>query len=134
MKLKKYSIEFKLKIISLIPKIGTYTLSKLYGIDRKSLRDWVKRKDAFNKIKNKQKSFRLPGGGTKPKRPELEIKISEFLIRCIEIGIPTSTGMIIDEVCRFDPQMKEKSRKSLRKWCYRFLKRFNLNKLRNHNF
>ncbi len=131
MKLKKYTIEFKLKIISLIPKIGTYTLSKLYGIDRKSLRDWTKRKDEFNKIKNKKKSFRLPGGGTKPKKPELEIKISEFLNRCNEIEIPVTTGMIIDEICRLDPQMKEKSRKSLRKWYYRFLKRFNLNKISN---
>ena len=129
MKFKKYSIDFKLKIIPLIPILGYYGVSKIYGIDRKSLREWRKRKDQLEKMKNKETSFRLPGGGTKPKNPEIENEIAKFLYRCNEIGIPTTTGMIIDELIRIQPEMKNKERSSLRKWCYRFLGRFKANKI-----
>ena len=129
MKFKKYTIDFKLKIIPLIPLLGYYGVSKIYGIDRKSLREWKKRKNELEKIKNKENSFRLPGGGTKIKNPEIENQISKFLLRCNEIGIPINTGMIIDELIRIEPNMKFKERSSLRKWCYRFLGRFKSNQL-----
>ena len=129
MKFKKYSIDFKLKIVPLISVLGYYGVSKVYGIDRKSLREWRKRKTQLEKMKNKENTFRLPGGGTKPKNPEIEKEIAKFLNRCIEIGIPTTTGMIIDELIRIEPNMKFKERSSLRKWCYRFLGRFKSNQL-----
>ena len=44
MKLRKYTIDFKLKIISSIPKNWNIYIIKLYGIDIKSLKDWIKEK------------------------------------------------------------------------------------------
>ena len=39
---KKYSIEFKLKVVELINlKLSYHYISKRLGIDRKVLRDWV---------------------------------------------------------------------------------------------
>ena len=126
MKLRKYSVDFKLKCLDLASSIGYTQASKITGIDRKSLREWVINKEQFEKIQQKEKTFRLPGGGAKPKNPEKEEKVFAFIIRCKEIGISINTGLIIEELCRIDPEMKKKSRRTLRKWCYRFLKRRNI--------
>ncbi len=131
MKLRKYSVEFKLECLNLASIIGYGQASKLIGIDRKSLREWVINKEKFEKIKLKEKTYRLPGGGAKPKNPEKEEKVYQFVIRCKEIGIPINTRLIIDELCRLDPEMKKKSRRTLRKWCYRFLKRKHFNQFKD---
>ena len=78
-------------------------------------------------IKNKNNSYRLPGGGNKVKFPSKEKEIVLFINRCKEIGINLNMNLIIEEFCCLCPYMKKYSKNTLRKWYYRFLKRINYN-------
>ena len=121
--MRKYSIEDKLKCIELVEEIGYQKVSEMTGIDRKSLKEWQKKKKQLQSMDNKENSFRLPGGGAKPKTAEKEQQIVQFIENCLQIGIKVDTALIINELCRIYPEMLEKTRRTLRKWCYRFLKR-----------
>ena len=46
-------------------------------------------------------------------------------MRCKEIGLSLNTKSIIEEYCRICPNMKNYSKHTLKKWCYRFIKRNN---------
>jgi transposase-like protein len=121
--MRKYSIEDKLKCIELVEEIGYQKVSEMTGIDRKSLKEWQKKKKQLQSMDNKENSFRLPGGGAKPKTAEKEQQIVKFIEDCLQIGIKVDTSLIINELCRISPEMLQKTRRTLRKWCYRFLKR-----------
>ena len=121
--MRKYSIEDKLKCIELVEEIGYQKVSEMTGIDRKSLKEWEKKKKQLQSMDNKENSFRLPGGGAKPKTAEKEQQIVKFIEDCLQIGIKVDTALIINELCRISPEMLQKTRRTLRKWCYRFLKR-----------
>ena len=47
----------------------------------------------------------------------------KFIEQCKIIGIIIDSALIINELCRIYPEMLKKTRRTLRKWCYRFLKR-----------
>ena len=121
--MRKYSIEDKLKCLELVEEIGYQKVSEMTGIDRKSLKEWEKKKKQLQSMDNKENSFRLPGGGAKPKTAEKEQQIVKFIENCLQIGIKVDTALIINELCRISPEMLQKNRRTLRKWCYRFLKR-----------
>ena len=122
-KINKYTIEDKLRCIEFAEKNGIKSVSELTGIDRKSLREWFKQRNQLKNIENKGKKFRLPGGGAKPKTAEKEQQIVKFIENCLQIGIKVDTALIINELCIIAPEMKNKTQKALRSWCYRFLKR-----------
>ena len=50
---KKYSIQFKLKCVELIPILGIYGTSLILGIDKKCITSWNLNKKKFQKIKKK---------------------------------------------------------------------------------
>ena len=122
-KINKYTIEEKLRCIEFAEKNGIKNVSKLTGIDRKSLREWVKQRNKLKNIENKGKKFRLPGGGAKPKTLIHEKYLVKFINDCMEKKINVDASFIINEICRIDPEMKKKTQKALRSWCHRFLKR-----------
>ena len=121
--IRKYTIEEKLRCIEFAEKNGIKNVSKLTGIDRKSLREWVKQRNKLKNIENKGKKFRLPGGGAKPKTLIHEKHLINFIDGCIKKNINVDANLIINELCRIAPEMKNKTQKALRSWCYRFLKR-----------
>ena len=123
--LKQYTVKQKLRFIEIANKIGVSKISSLIGIHQKCIKLWKKNQEKLEKIKDKDKSFRLKGGGAKPKTLEIEDQIVEFIKKCRSINYNVTTGLIIDELCRIKPEMLYKSRKALRNWCYRFLKRHN---------
>ncbi len=123
--LRKFTIDDKLKCIEMVSQMGYQQVSELTGIDRKSLREWNRNKEKLKKITNKEKTFRLPGGGAKPKTLKIENLLIEFIKKCRKIGLNVNSKVVIDELCRIDPNMLNKSRKALRNWCYRFFKRHN---------
>ena len=84
---KKYLIKFKLKCLELVPILGIYGTSKFVGIEKKYINSWNLNKKKFQKIKEKNSSYRLPGGGCKVKYPIKEKEIFLFINRCKEIGI-----------------------------------------------
>ena len=56
---KKYSIDFKLKIINLVHlNISIHYISNKLGIDRKLIRDWVNKEAYLSEIHNKDSSYR----------------------------------------------------------------------------
>ena len=124
---KKYSIQFKLKCIELVPILGIYGTSLIIGIDKKCITSWNLNKKKLQKIKEKNSSYRLPGSGCKVKFLSKEKEICLFINRCKEIGIKLNMNLIIEEFCCLCPQMKKYSKNTLRKWYYRFLKKINYN-------
>ena len=63
-KKNKYTIEEKLSIINQAKSESLHSLSNKYGIDRKTIRDWIKLEDTLKKQNDLQK-FRISGGGAK---------------------------------------------------------------------
>ena len=124
---KKYSIQFKLKCLELINVLGIYGTSLIVGIDKKCITSWNLNKKRLQNIKEKNFLYRLPGDGCKVKYPIKKKEIFLFINRCKEIGIKLNMNLIIEEFCCLCPQMKKYSKNTLRKWYYRFLKRFNYN-------
>ena len=93
--MRKYTIENKLKCIELAEEIGYKKVSEITGIDRKSLREWTRKKEQLKLIDNKENTFRLPGGGAKPKTVEQEKQIVKFIENCNKIGIKVLYGIKI---------------------------------------
>ena len=57
---KKYSIDFKLKVINLVHlNISIHSISNKLGIDRKLIRDQVNKKATLSEIPNKYSRFRI---------------------------------------------------------------------------
>ena len=57
---KKYSIDFKLKVINLVHlNISIHSISNKLGIDRKLIRDWVNKEAILSGIPNKDSRFRI---------------------------------------------------------------------------
>ena len=120
---KKYSIEEKLYYIELTLKLGKHKTSSISGIDRKSLREWVKNKIKLEKIIDKKNTYRLPGGGAKSKTIQLENHLIYFILVCKKVGIKITSNLVIKELIRIEPSYSNKSLGALRNWCYRFFKR-----------
>jgi len=121
----KYSIQFKLKSIELVNILGIYRTSIILGIDKKCIKNWYFQRYNFQKIIKANCSYRLPGAGKKVKYPKKEEELMYFIIKCKEIGIFLNSNLIIEEYCRICPDVNKNSNSSLRKWYYRFLKRYN---------
>jgi hypothetical protein len=120
---RKYTIEEKLRCVEFAEKNGIKNVSELTGINGKLLREWLKKRNQLKNIENKEKKFRLPGGGGKPKTLIHENYLVNFINDCMKKKINVDASFIINEICRIDPEMKKKSQKALRSWCHRFLKR-----------
>ena len=118
-KLEETLKKYKKTYMQEVPK---YSAVKVNG---KSLREWSKKRNELLKIVNKDTTFRLPGGGAKPKTLAQEKSIVKFVEQCIKVGIKIDSSLVINELCRINPEMLKKTRRALRKWSYRFLKRHN---------
>ncbi len=57
---KKYSIQFKLKCLELVPILGIYRTSLILGIHKNCITSWNLNKKKLQKIKEKNSSYRLP--------------------------------------------------------------------------
>lgn len=121
-KCKKYSIIDKLKYIELTNKIGISQVSISTGIDRKLIKEWIKKKDRLMSINNKENKYRLPGGGAKSHMIRKEQHLIYFILICKKVGIKITTKIVMKELMRIDSCDKKKNI-SLKNWCYRFLKK-----------
>ena len=92
--LKQYTVKQKLRFIEIANKIGVSKISSLIGIHQKCIKLWKKNQEKLEKIKDKEKSFRLKGGGAKPKTLEIEDQIVEFIKNCRSINYNVTTGLI----------------------------------------
>jgi len=122
-KCKKYSIIDKLKYIELANKIGISKVSALTGIDRKSIKEWIKKKERLMSMNNKEFKYRLPGGGAKSHMIFKEHHLIYFILVCKKVGIKITPNLVIQELMRIEPSNFKKGNDSLKNWCYRFLKK-----------
>ena len=122
-KCKKYSIIDKLKYIDLANKIGISQVSHLTGIDRKSIKEWIKNKDKLMSMNNKEIKYRLPGGGAKSHMIQKEHHLIYFILVCKKVGIEITPKLIIKELLRINSTSLNKNNVTLKNWCYRFLKK-----------
>ena len=122
-KCKKYSIIDKLKYIDLANKIGISLVSHLTGIDRKSIKEWIKNKDKLMSMNNKEIKYRLPGGGAKSHMIHKEQHLIYFILVCKKVGIKITPKLVMQEFLRIEPSYYQKSHVALKNWCYRFLKK-----------
>ena len=120
----KYSIHFKLKCLELVNILGYYRTSIIIGINKKCIKDWYLKREKFQNIIKKNCTYRLPGGGCKVKNRNKEEEVLNFIIKCKEIGINLNPNLVIEEYCRICPEIKKNTKTCLRKWFYRFMKRY----------
>ena len=102
-KCKKYSIIDKLKYIDLANKIGISQVSHLTGIDRKSIKEWIKNKDKLMSMNNKEIKYRLPGGGAKSHMIHKEQHLIYFILVCKKVGIKITPKLVMQEFLRIEP-------------------------------
>jgi len=122
-KFRKFSIDIKLQYVRLANRMGFNYISDIFGINRRMLKDWEKKIDIFKKISNKQKVYRLPGGGAKSQTINNETQLIKFINKLKRNNIKITCKVVINEIIKIQPEMGLKTKKTLRKWCYRFFKR-----------
>ena len=122
-KSKKYSIIDKLKYIDLINKFGISEVSLTFGITKKLLKEWLKKKNKLMTMNNKENKYRLPGGGAKSHMIQKEHHLIYFILVCKKVGIKITPKLVMQEFLRIQPSYYKKSIDSLKNWCYRFLKK-----------
>lgn len=123
---KKYSIEYKLKVLKLIDLgVSLHKINENLGIDRKTLRDWKDKKNQSLEIKNKDKRFRCKRttGLTTFFPEDDEIIIKNWIISCRKKYVPVSTKSLVCYAGNINPTFKAKSLKVQLRWSYRFLRR-----------
>ena len=58
-KIKKYTVDFKLKVIKLIESnVSLHVISDKLNLDKKILRDWRDKKESLLAVKNKNNKYR----------------------------------------------------------------------------
>jgi hypothetical protein len=122
-KCKKYSIIDKLKYIDLVNQFGISEVSLTYGIDKKLLKEWSKKKNKLLSMNNKENKYRLPGGGAKSHMVQKEHHLIYFILVCKKVGIKITPKLIIKELLRINSTSLNKNNVTLKNWCYRFLKK-----------
>ncbi len=124
--IRKYRIQYKLNSLYLVKILGISKTCKTLGIDRKTLNEWYIKQDRFKDIKEKNRKFRLPGGGAKPQTLEYEKQIVDLINERKKKNLSLKPKSIFQELYKIYPHMKKKTIKSLRCWWYRFIKRNNI--------
>ena len=122
-KCKKYSIIDKLKYIELANQIGISKVASLTGIDRKSIKEWIKNKDKLMSMTNKEIKYRLPGGGAKSQMAFKEHHLIYFILKYKKVGIKITPKLVYEELLRIEPSYIKKGIFTLKNLCYRFLKK-----------
>ena len=77
MKLRKYTTDFKLKVVSEAKALNKNSAATKFSVHPKRVREWIKQEVQLKKAK--PKSYRLPGAG----RPLLGAELDELLLNRI---------------------------------------------------
>ena len=123
-RMRSYSVTFKLKVIKLAEEKGKHYASKTYGVDRKRVREWCQQKEKLNKLpKNRQ---RLEGAGKPLKYADIDNKLLEWLSERREAGVRKTGKALKREALRLHRANGSQSFKASCGWYTRFIKRHNL--------
>lgn len=120
----KYEAKFKLKVVQLAKDTSAHNAAKVFQIDRKNVRNWLKNQTQLKEMPKNRCTI----GTRKPKWPELEHAVFEFVQKMRESGFIVSRNMIRDESIKwaFENPALAKDFKATASWCDRFMKRRDL--------
>ena len=125
-KLKRYKIEYKLKILKLIELIVSLNqIENKLGISRKTLREWREKKSLLNDVINKSNRYRCDRklGIKRNFTEEDEALIIIWIIECRKKYAPVSTKSLVCYAGSLNENFKAKNLKVKLRWAYRYLKR-----------
>ena len=139
MKLKSYSIEFKLEVVAFAEEKSLHAAERLYKVDRKSIRSWKNNKHRLVELSaSSAKGFdrkRLNGGGRKVFDRQLEKRLLDWIYCSVERDEKVGGSMIIAQAQEFQKQRinsaghvdsKKNTLNFSRGWLEKFVLRNNL--------
>ena len=105
--------------------ISIHSISDRLGIDRKTIREWVKNSSAFSDIRNNKIRYRLgkTTGIIKNFTDTEEEDIIKWLTERRNRNLPVSTKSLIGYASSINTKFANKSISAKIKWAYRFIKR-----------
>lgn len=118
-----YTAVFKLKVIETAEKCGNRAAGREYSVNEKLVRDWRKKKAELEALPRGKRSLRA---GAKPHWPELENKVTEWVLDKRLNGIGLSGTMIrlkAKVIAREMPPEEVEGFTATTSWLYRFMKR-----------
>ena len=120
----KYDAQFKLKVVEFAKKTNNCAAAREYGISEKLVRDWKKSEDSLKEMPAKKCANR----GAKPRWPELEKDVSEWVLENRQNGFPVSRNAIRVYALKWAKSNPSKSEnfKATASWCSTFMKRNDL--------
>ena len=89
---KSYSFSFKLKVIKYAEENGKHKASKLFGVDRKRVREWCQNKIKIQEGLRSQQ--RLPGGGRGVRYKDIDEELKTWLDERRAHGICRSASFL----------------------------------------
>ena len=90
-KRSSYTAAFKLKVVETAEKVGNRSAGREHLVSEKLVRDWRKKKAVLSALPKRTRSQRV---GVKPRWPELETKVTEWVLDKRLNGIGLSGTMI----------------------------------------
>ena len=124
-KQSSYTVSFKLKVIDSAEKTNRGA-GREYGVNKKLVRDWRKKKNELMKMPQTAKSARP---GMKPHWPELESNLHQWVLdkRMNGIGVSgTMIGLMAKKMAKDMSPEETRGFTGSTSWLYRFTKRKNL--------
>ena len=103
----RYTLKQKLDVIKEAQITSIHATSNKYGIDRASIRDWIKMKTILEKENNKNNHFRIKEAGKKPYTFAYEPQILQWTIYNRKLGIPLTVRGIIGHLIFLNPDIGE---------------------------
>lgn len=121
---KKYTIEYKLKVIDLSKATSIHQASEDTGVDRKRIREWISNENELKQCSNKTTRKTLHKGKT-PESYAIENQLIEFIIRNRKMDNPVTSWELIHHLLQLEPSFQQKTMHALQMWSYKFMKRNN---------
>ena len=118
---KKYTLEFKTKIIKLAEDKSLSYIEKNYGIARHLVRKQIKDKDSI--FSNKNTSYKIIKNGGISSTVEYDGLIASYIKDLRESNIPVNTTDVIIYAKEIVPFFKDRTIFSLKNWASRFFRR-----------
>ena len=122
-KRSSYTAAFKLKVVETAEKVGNRSAGREHLVSEKLVRDWRKKKAVLSALPKRTRSQRV---GVKPRWPELETKVTEWVLDKRLNGIGLSGTMIrlkAKLMAKDMPPDQVEGFTGCTSWLYRFMKR-----------
>ena len=124
-KRQSYETTFKLKSVEAAEKSSKEAAAREFKVDSKRIREWCRQKEQLLALKKRKKAKRrrLDGAGRKPRDPEMEEELFQWIVERRSRHLRVSRRMIRLQARTLSP---DDEFKASRGWLQRFMKRHDL--------